>query len=101
MATSPIVPMPQGVRLYSNGRLEPCTALCGPCRCGSWHRLNEVIETCKQKGIYTKFLEDTFKQAIHKNSLRLVCDQAKRRAKQAGAKNAEGKHRIDNGGKRT
>ena len=87
MATGPIVPMPPGVRIH-NGCNEPCDALVGPCSCQAWHSLNGTIESCKQKGIYTKFLEDVFKQAIQESHERLVADQAERRAKRAGAKNA-------------
>ena len=68
--------MPLGVRIY-NGNSEPCDALVGPCSCSAWHSLNGTIESCKQKGIYTKFLEDVFKQAIQENHERLASEASR------------------------
>ena len=95
MAMPPIVPMPPGVRIF-NGTNQPCDALVGPCSCQAWHDLNGTIESCKQKGIYTKFLEDAFKLAILESHARFVADQKRR----ASAKKRRRLQRIEGGGKR-
>ena len=76
-AASAMCPMPEGVTIF-NGCNEKCDMLVGPCCCGAWHRVNGLLQLCRQKGICTEYLERAFEAAIRRNHKRLVEDGLKR-----------------------